>query len=108
MKAIDKTRYEVVAVGITPEGIFELYEEGQRINQDTWQGFEEPRFIHKNGRETLFLAPGGGGFFVQHKDAPKKLEVDVVFPVLHGPYGEDGRLQGLLDMCGIPYVGAGV
>lgn len=108
MKAMDKTRYEVVPAGITPNGIFELYEEAKRINQDTWQGFSEPRFSHKDGRETLFLAPGGGGFFVQHNGTLKKLEVDVVFPVLHGPYGEDGRLQGLLDMCGIPYVGAGV
>lgn len=40
---------------------------------------------------------------------PKALgEVDVVFPVLHGPYGEDGTLQGLLEMSGVPYVGAGV
>lgn len=108
MKAMDKSRYEVVAAGITPEGIFELYEEAQSINEDAWPGFEEPRFSHKDGRETLFLAPGAGGFFVHHNGILKKLEVDVVFPVLHGPYGEDGRLQGLLDMCGIPYVGAGV
>ncbi|MGH1552967.1 hypothetical protein ACRAWF_15915 [Streptomyces sp. L7] len=40
---------------------------------------------------------------------PKALgEVDVVFPVLHGPYGEDGTLQGLLELSGVPYVGAGV
>jgi D-alanine-D-alanine ligase len=44
------------------------------------------------------LAPAAGG----------SLEVDVVFPVLHGPYGEDGTVQGLLDMAGIPYVGSGV
>lgn len=108
MKAIDKQRYEVVAAGITPEGIFELYEEQQLINQGTWQGFAEPRFTHKTGRQTLFLAPGGGGFYVEDQGVLKKLEVDVVFPVLHGPFGEDGRLQGLLDMCDMPYVGAGV
>ncbi len=108
MKAIDKERYEVVAVGITPEGIFELYEEEKSINQGAWQGFAEPRFNHKEGRPTLLLAPGNGGFYVENEGTLKKLEVDVVFPVLHGPFGEDGRLQGLLDMCGIPYVGAGV
>lgn len=108
MKAIDKEQYEVVAVGITPEGIFELYEEQQLINQGTWQGFAEPRFNHKAERKTLLLAPGSGGFYVENEGVLKKLDVDVVFPVLHGPFGEDGRLQGLLDMCGIPYVGAGV
>lgn len=108
MKAIDKERYDVVAAGITPEGVFELYEEQHLINQGTWQGFSAPRFDHKEGRQALFLAPGGKGFYVESDGSLKKLDVDVVFPVLHGPYGEDGRLQGLLDMCGIPYVGAGL
>src|SRR5207302_9336961 len=49
--------------------------------------------------ETVALAGGAAG---------PGLEVDVVFPVLHGPYGEDGTVQGLLDMAGIPYVGSGV
>jgi len=51
-------------------------------------------------REVVYSEPGS---------VPKALgEVDVVFPVLHGPYGEDGTLQGLLELAGVPYVGAGV
>ena len=51
-------------------------------------------------REVVYSEPGA---------VPKALgEVDVVFPVLHGPYGEDGTLQGLLELSGVPYVGAGV
>jgi D-alanine-D-alanine ligase len=51
----------------------------------------------KQGRHLLALAPGAG-----------LLEVDVVFPALHGPFGEDGTVQGLLDLLDVPYVGAGV
>jgi D-alanine-D-alanine ligase len=51
----------------------------------------------KQGRHLLALAPGTG-----------LLEVDVVFPALHGPFGEDGTVQGLLDLLDVPYVGAGV
>jgi D-alanine-D-alanine ligase len=51
----------------------------------------------KQGRHLLTLAPGAG-----------LLEVDVVFPALHGPFGEDGTVQGLLDLLDVPYVGAGV
>lgn len=51
-------------------------------------------------REVVYSEPGS---------VPKALgEVDVVFPVLHGPYGEDGTLQGLLELSGVPYVGSGV
>ena len=51
-------------------------------------------------REVVYSEPGS---------VPKALgEVDVVFPVLHGPYGEDGTLQGMLELSGVPYVGSGV
>jgi D-alanine-D-alanine ligase len=49
--------------------------------------------------ELVSLSPGGGEVLAS---------VDVVFPVLHGPYGEDGTIQGLLELAGVPYVGAGV
>ena len=56
--------------------------------------------VDPGNREVVYSEPGA---------VPKALgEVDVVFPVLHGPYGEDGTLQGLLELSGVPYVGAGV
>ena len=56
--------------------------------------------VDPTNREVVYSEPGS---------VPKALgEVDVVFPVLHGPYGEDGTLQGLLELSGVPYVGSGV
>ena len=108
MKAIDLHMYDLVAAGITPEGNFELMEDQEEINQPGWSGFKTNRFNHEDHRASLVFSPGDGRIYAKLGDHLEDLMVDAVFPVLHGPYGEDGRLQGLLDMCGIPYVGAGV
>src|SRR5690606_7566958 len=59
---------------------------------------------------TLSADPGAPGLLVHAAgNVPQQLlEVDVVFPVLHGPWGEDGTIQGLLELAGVPYVGSGV
>ncbi|MBS4007206.1 MAG: D-alanine--D-alanine ligase [Clostridium sp.] len=75
-----------------------------------------PVFISKEGnwlldgvRVAVLPHPGVGGFFVlEGENAGSVIAVDVVFPVLHGTYGEDGTVQGLLELARIPYVGAGV
>ncbi len=108
MKAIDLNRYHVIACGITPEGLFELYEDQAGINSTGWKGFSGPRYIHDPDRRTLLFSPGSSQVFTSKHGRIEALEVDAVFPLLHGPFGEDGRLQGLLEMCGLPYVGAGV
>jgi D-alanine-D-alanine ligase len=108
IKAIDKEMYNIVAAGITQEGYFELIDDQAAMNQPDWPGFPEPRFTHQEGRATLVISPGEGKIYAKRDNLLKLLHVDAVFPVLHGPFGEDGRLQGLLDMCGLPYVGAGV
>jgi len=54
------------------------------------------------------LLPGGGGEIVVFSEPQQRLKADVVFPVLHGPKGEDGSLQGLLTLAGVPFVGPGV
>jgi D-alanine-D-alanine ligase len=70
--------------------------------------------IEKNGawkynNEELCLMPGAGKNFLSYKTNPdKKLLLDIVFPILHGCNGEDGTIQGLFELCGIPYVGSGV
>ncbi len=89
-------RYEVVPVGITREG--------------RWISSGEPmRELESN------YLPDGSDLEVSGPPAttPEKLpaglaSVDVVFPVLHGPYGEDGTIQGMLELAGVPYVGSGV
>ena len=110
MRAIDKGKYEVVPIGITHEGRWltggdplkaltggqtsmpQLLQSGYTLDADAPPGQAPPE--HRE------LVPG-----TQATGIP---EVDVVFPVLHGTYGEDGTVQGLLELADIPYVGAGV
>lgn len=91
MKAMKKEKYEIVPIGITRCGQWKKYNGGlDVINPNTWE--EESESYNLND---LF----------EYKTNKK---VEVVFPVLHGPFGEDGTIQGLLEMVDIPYVGAGV
>jgi D-alanine-D-alanine ligase len=98
--AFDPDRYQVVPVGITRDGHWLLPEVSRRVLEGGRLHIPETAF--EAAGEPVALAEGTRGA------AAAGLEVDVVFPVLHGPYGEDGTVQGLLDMAGIPYVGSGV
>jgi D-alanine-D-alanine ligase len=98
--AFDPDRYQVVPVGITRDGRWLLPEVSRRVLEGGRLHIPETAF--EAAGEPVALAEGTRGA------AAAGLEVDVVFPVLHGPYGEDGTVQGLLDMAGIPYVGSGV
>lgn len=110
--AIDRTKYDVLPIGITRDGRWVLTaDEPQRmaitdrrtpevldVAESTDGGVVLP--VDPANREVVYSEPGA---------VPKALgEVDVVFPVLHGPFGEDGTLQGLLELSGVPYVGSGV
>jgi D-alanine-D-alanine ligase len=112
LRAIDRSAYEVVPVGITSEGRWVLTADAPdrmaiqdrslpsvtELAESDTAGVLLP--VEPGNRELTVTEPG---------QVPKALgEVDVVFPVLHGPYGEDGTLQGLLEMSGVPYVGSGV
>ncbi|MEC3973754.1 D-alanine--D-alanine ligase family protein [Amycolatopsis sp. H20-H5] len=104
---LDPERFEVVPIGITPEGGWVL-------------GSGDPAQLSIQGRslpsvesgQALVLAgdPTSGGVVSLRKgqEAEVLSAVDVVFPVLHGAFGEDGTIQGLLELAGIPYVGPGV
>ena len=103
--ALDRDRYEVVAVGITPDGRWVLAPDDPALL--TISGRELPGV--KDGRAVALPGDPTVGGLVPLEDGPALLgQVDVVFPVLHGPYGEDGTVQGLLEMAGVPYVGSGV
>jgi D-alanine-D-alanine ligase len=102
-RALDPDRYEVVPVGITPDGQWLLTPPGQ-LSVGT--AGELTGGLQPAGEPvTLPAAPGGGLVAMAGGDAGR---IDVVFPLLHGPFGEDGTVQGLCEMAGIPYVGAGV
>jgi D-alanine-D-alanine ligase len=103
---IDGDAFEVTAIGITPEGSW-LRMDPAAIPAAA--GRELPKVSHGSAvalpadptaAAMVSLVPGG--------PADPTLDVEVVFPVLHGPYGEDGTIQGLLELAGVPYVGAGV
>ncbi|MBS4102001.1 D-alanine--D-alanine ligase family protein [Tsukamurella paurometabola] len=102
---LDPERYQVVPVGITQAGSWVLSDgdaDALRFTDRSLPSVPE-------GPTDLALLPGAELVSVDADAAGSVLgSVDVVFPVLHGPYGEDGTLQGLLEMVGVPYVGAGV
>jgi D-alanine-D-alanine ligase len=107
--ALDPERYEVVPIGITPDGRWVL-ESGEPGHLALGPAGELPAVT--GGQEVaLRSSPGSRTDLVVHDavDVPTSLgEVDVVFPVMHGPWGQDGTLQGLLELAGVRYVGAGV
>jgi D-alanine-D-alanine ligase len=105
--ALDPDRYEVVRVGITRDGRWVLADPGQRL---AISGGVLPE-VSGGTAVSLVGDPAGRGLAVLDPGSaigPALTEVDVVFPVLHGAYGEDGTIQGLLEMAGLPYVGSGV
>jgi D-alanine-D-alanine ligase len=108
LAAIDRDRFEVVPVGVTRDGAFvlerddpaayaldpehlpEVRDDGSRI-----------RWPESTRSRELIVRDAGGG--------ERSLgEIDVAFPILHGPFGEDGTIQGLFELAGVPYVGNGV
>lgn len=102
MQAIDKNKYEVLHLGITKEG-HSLYFEGEEtlIAEDKWQ--ESACFP-----ATISMSRERKELWVDRNGTLEKMEFDIAFPVLHGKNGEDGTLQGLLEMAGIPIAGCGM
>ncbi|MFB6620439.1 D-alanine--D-alanine ligase family protein [Streptomyces sp. NPDC056367] len=112
LRSIDRSKYEVLPIGITTDGRWALTaDEPERMAiADRQLPSVEELADSEDGSVVLSVDPASRQVVYTEPGAvPKALgEVDVVFPVLHGPYGEDGTLQGLLELSGIPYVGSGV
>ncbi len=109
LRNLDPERFEVTAVGITPGGSWVLTD-GRPETLAITDG-RLPGVTGESGTELALTAdPARRGQLLSLGEAAGDIlaAVDVVFPVLHGPYGEDGTIQGLLELAGIPYVGAGV
>jgi D-alanine-D-alanine ligase len=109
LRNLDPRRFDVLAVGITPDGSWVLTDG----NPDTLAitNRQLPGVSPTSGTELALPAdPRRAGQLVALSPGGAEVlgTVDVVFPVLHGAYGEDGTIQGLLEMAGVPYVGAGV
>ena len=134
-KAIDKEKYEVVPIGITKEGRWVTAADAERLlagnkSAEASLGPRQPSHLRAGDPEATpgaaVLATGeavvvppepqqhGGALapfqtdVLSRRAADRAINVDVIFPVLHGTFGEDGTIQGLLELADIPYVGAGV
>ncbi|WP_420364890.1 D-alanine--D-alanine ligase family protein [Curtobacterium sp. L3-7] len=107
MDVIDRTAYEIVPVGITKDGAFTL----QPDDPAQWAlvGEHLPT-VPDNGTRVRFpSAAEPRQLTVEHQDGTvTTIPVDIVFPILHGPFGEDGTVQGMLEIAGLPYAGDGV
>ena len=127
LNAIDKNKYEVVPIGITKDGRWLGSGDAERLLQGKPLEARPLRAgdpdvtstaaVLQNG-ESVIVPPephtATGGLTPFQSDSPARrttdraINVDVIFPVLHGTFGEDGTIQGLLELADIPYVGAGV
>lgn len=106
-EALDPKKYEVHLVGIDKSG--------------AWRYFEDPNLLRKTDvarpisltdiKNQVFIVPGekaGQAEIIGIREAKKYGTIDLVFPILHGPYGEDGTMQGYLRTVGVPFVGCGI
>ena len=97
---IDKDLYNVIMVGITKDGQWKLVDRLDHLEDGSWVNSKTSAYICPDtGRKELLLERDG---------KVDRISIDVVFPVLHGMNGEDGTVQGLLELAAIPYVGCGV
>jgi len=103
LDALDPERYEPVLIGIDRDGCWHLDDASKAL----LGGASADSLALDTNAPTLEVAPGAGGALMRVAGAGQG-PLDVVFPVLHGPYGEDGTVQGLFEMAGVPYVGPGV
>ena len=132
LKAIDKSKYEVVPIGITKDGRWVTAEYAERLLQGESSGQnrstqnlragdpgETPSAAVLAQGESVIVPPepvhrdeGMAPFRIEasalRRTSDRAINVDVIFPVLHGTFGEDGTIQGLLELADIAYVGAGV
>src|SRR2546428_7925687 len=110
---LDRDRYEPVAIRIEKDGRWALPGKPPTLMSaaDVIAASKSPDDAPGDQRETHLVAHPGGDTLLtndRRQHAVSGLALDVVFPMLHGPYGEDGTVQGLLELANVPYVGAGV
>ncbi|MEV6136822.1 D-alanine--D-alanine ligase family protein [Nocardia sp. NPDC051990] len=107
LRNLDPEKYEAVPIGITLDGAWVLG--GAEVAELGFMDNALPAVDSSGTALTLAADPSRSGSLVALDDPSAALgSVDVVFPILHGPFGEDGTLQGMLELAGVPYVGPGV
>lgn len=105
ISAIDREKYEVIPIGISQAGRWLVTGDPMKaLTSGATEGEPPAGLLAEAISHSLVILDASGEAVRATPAGP----VDVIFPVLHGPFGEDGTLQGMLEMAGIPYVGAGV
>lgn len=99
-KAIDKEKYDITYIGITKEGSWLLADSLESIEDGRWRDSKTTAVISPDAVKKEVILFGENGVTTK--------KIDVVFPVLHGMYGEDGTIQGLFELAKLPYAGCGV
>ncbi|MBB2890840.1 D-alanine--D-alanine ligase family protein [Flexivirga oryzae] len=107
LRAIDRDRYDIVPIGIAPDGRWVLVADDPEPLQLT---ADHTPSVHGETTALISTDPGAREVMIFPPDEPPRrlTTVDVVLPLLHGPFGEDGTLQGLLELADTRYVGSGV
>src|SRR4051812_42617445 len=108
LEAIDRDRYDVIPIGITHEGAFTLQPDDAALFALNTEKLPE---VEDNGTRILWPdSVATRELTVVGRDGERSSlgAVDIVFPILHGPWGEDGTIQGMLELVDLPYVGSGV
>ncbi|HYE65950.1 MAG TPA: D-alanine--D-alanine ligase family protein [Pyrinomonadaceae bacterium] len=111
IEALDRERYDVVPIAINKEGKWLSPAEASRLLPEETKLLLPERVTEGSGQDVAIIGdPSRRGLVTLDADGERlpAQPLDVVFPVLHGTYGEDGTIQGLLEMAGVPYVGCGV
>lgn len=110
IEAIDRKKYDVLPIAISREGKWLSPADAYSLLPLNTQSLLPPSPASDSGAVAILGDPSHTGLlsFDRHDGTLTSQKLDVVFPVLHGPFGEDGTLQGLLEMANIPYVGCGV
>lgn len=104
-EAIDRDKYDVALIGISKSGDWLLPDQSRFLLNAA-----DPKLIQLNSENpaSVALVPQSGGELSNLSGGGVHSSIDVVFPILHGPFGEDGTVQGLLKLAGVPFVGSGV
>lgn len=108
LKAMDTERFEPIPVGITKDGQWIVNGEDPRGWDLSGDALPEVKVTPQSRPVLLDVSRGCDGFLIDGDTVESLGHIDAVLPVLHGPYGEDGTIQGLLEMMNVPYVGCGV
>ena len=103
LRSVPQDRFDLMMLGITKDGRWFCYD-------GPVEGVEDGSWEHSDRLTPALISPDAGthGVLLLEEGGVRPVRLDVVFPVLHGRNGEDGTIQGLLEMAGIPYVGCGV